>query len=67
MFHRIKPMITTRDLQIYPRVQNLELRNPLCQENMVWKVIPTASLTIAHTASHSKKKGAGYNDQRGNF
>jgi aminomethyltransferase len=38
-------MMTIRDLEIYPRAYDLDLRNPLCQENMVWKVLPTASLT----------------------
>ena len=45
MFHRIKSMITVRDLQTDHRARSLELRNPLNQDNMVWKVVPTASLT----------------------
>jgi aminomethyltransferase len=45
MFHRIKSMITVRDLQAYPRPRSLDLRNPLCQDTTVWRVVPTASLT----------------------
>jgi len=45
MAHRIKSMITVRDLQTPLQARSLELRNPLYQDNMVWKVLPTASVT----------------------
>jgi len=45
MFHRIKSMITVQDLQTCPPARSLDLRNPLCQDSVAWRVAPTASLT----------------------
>jgi aminomethyltransferase len=44
MFEKIKPMQTIHDFQTPLQASNSELRNPLCQENKVWRVIPPASL-----------------------
>jgi aminomethyltransferase len=55
MFERIKPMLTIHDFQTPLRGNNLDLRNPLCQENKVWRVVPPASLIngYGHTFSRS--------------
>jgi aminomethyltransferase len=45
LFQRIKSMTTVRDLQILPEARDKDVRNPLNQKSMVWKVIPNASLT----------------------
>ena len=44
MFKRIKPMLTIHDVQAPLRENHSDLRNPLCQENKVWRVVPPASL-----------------------
>lgn len=49
MLRRIQSMLTIHDLQSYPQVKNSDFRNPLCEQNMVWRVIPTASLTKSHS------------------
>ena len=44
MFHRLKSMTTVRDLEADTHANNLDMRNPLCQENMAWRVLPAVSL-----------------------
>lgn len=38
-------MMTVRDLSIHPKMQCGDLINPLYQDQLVWKVVPTAHLT----------------------
>ena len=44
MFERIKPMLTIHDHQVSLQANDSDLRNPLCHENKVWRVIPLTSL-----------------------
>ena len=55
MFDKIKPMLTIHDFQIPLRVNDLELRNPFCQENKVWRVVPPASLINGCGQSFSRQ------------
>jgi len=55
MFKRIKPMLTIHDFQAPLRANKSELRNPLCRENKVWRVISPTSLLngCSHAFSRS--------------
>ena len=54
MFDRIKPMRTIHDLRMPLRSTKSDLRNPLCRENKVWRVVPPASLINGCSHSFSR-------------
>jgi len=54
MFDRIKPMRTIHDHRMPLRSTKSDLRNPLCRENKVWRVIPPASLINGCSNSFSR-------------
>jgi len=56
MFERVKPMLTIHDHQTPQQASDSGLRNPLCRDNKVWRVIPPARLLngCSHTFSRSK-------------
>jgi aminomethyltransferase len=54
MFERIRPMLTIHDSQTVLQTNDPDLRNPLCQENKVWRVIPPASLVNGFSHNFSR-------------
>ena len=49
-------MLTIHDFHTPPRVTDSDLRNPLCRENKVWRVIPTAQLVNGCGHSFSRQE-----------
>jgi len=47
-------MLTIHDVQIPVEADKLGLRNPLCQENKVWRVVPPASLLNGYSHTFSR-------------
>lgn len=54
MFERVKPMLTIHDFQIPALADRQDLRNPMCRENKVWRVISPSSLVNGFSQNFSR-------------